>query len=190
MKRLGLMPLTDAKLKAYVEGHLKLNTERKTGKRFFTHVTPRGNVVTERRRAYYRIWYFLNRVKNMPEVATIIKDYRDKHLGGPGRGAHKRLKGFPASTGDAPKSTAKAPRKRWMGRKAVLAYKRGHNAAYRSQGARIVELEAALARATKALERYEDGAVVAPELVNTPEVAVHRPKKSVGSMVSRLFSWS
>jgi hypothetical protein len=148
MKRLEIFPLTDEKMRQYVSGELKLIRARSSKKSFFTKANPKGTAIQARRRAYYRVWHFKNRVPNMPEAAKALELFYQKAFPESYRGPNRLTraaaaapKATPAAYTDAPAANGKAPRRRLKSKKLVLAYKKGYNAARRSQEAKIQALK-------------------------------------------------
>jgi hypothetical protein len=142
MKRIPVLPLTDAKMEAYVGGTLKLVFKRKVNKRYFIHTTPGKTTITPQRKAYFRVWFFKKNLSDVPEAIVAMDNFYKTRFPDSYRGPRKLFI-------KAPAVSARAPRLRRTPRKAVRAYRMGYNAARRAQYAKIKDLKAALKAASR-----------------------------------------
>jgi hypothetical protein len=147
MRHIPLLPMTDAKMQAYINGELLLVRSKITGKRSFVKSERKGSVTKDQRRAYYRAWYLRKNAKDMPELSIFLDDFHKRNFPNSYRGPRTATVAARPAIQTMPVANAKAPRRRGVGKKALGAYRRGYNSAYRSQGAKIMALEMALAKA-------------------------------------------
>lgn len=147
MRHIPLLPMTNDKMKAYINGELLLVRSKNTGKRSFIKSERKGSVTKDHRRAYYRVWYLRKNAKDMPELSIFLDDFHKRNYPDSYRGPKNATVATKPAIQTRPAATAKATRRRGKGRKVLGAYRRGYNSAYRSQGAKIVALEMALAEA-------------------------------------------
>jgi hypothetical protein len=141
-RKIQIMPFNEAKMTAYIQGELGLVKRRKDGKHFFIKTKPKGGTITPQRRAYFRVWYFRENVQEYPQAAAWLDAFYKKTFPDSYRGPRQPY-------ANAPAASARAPRPRRSLSSLSRAYRRGYNAAYRSQGAKLQAM-AAPPRAVKA----------------------------------------
>jgi hypothetical protein len=198
IKYTPVLPLTDEKIGAYLQGDLTISRKLRYGKHQFVYsARSRGlpGKTVDSKKAYFRIWYGRKHYGHIPGFINALDEYRVKTYGfaSVGEGIGKGRGGRSVKPPEVVASPAKAvkvvateataampvvPKARRKTRKAILAYKRGYNAAYRSQMSRINALTEALNKATAKLDKQEDGVAVVPETRGSRVVPVKATKRS------------